>query len=914
MESKTNEEIIQRKFMQFKEEIKDESSFKDKISQLYFTEFEEIFQDILLFPEEEIMSSMTSGVRMILTDTYTEDIFQNKKLNNLIEECLENIKREYENHYQILSKAWTHYESKVKNSLHSESFFLSNFRKHCPNTDDFAYHSCNRSKSKFLEVKEKNKLLYVICTDCQKCFFAEMIQCFCSHCNIDYYSSALGINEDPFILPATWENYHCKQIINERMKCIKCRELLYLNQKTKMLNCLNSKCKFIGNPKSIEWTCIICKSEFKSNAIFYNPLEKKVIKKIIQQTLLIKHKAHPSKVPCCKLNIFFTDFNHKKDCDGVLYVGELNRKVIIVCEKCKAINFYESFIWTCPKCGIRFKDKSSISAIQSSFEQKRFLISAREELHSSRKAIDIYGSPKKKPKVRNLFDILEQRKKNLANSDLFQHIKPKSEIHDQSIVAEEVIKIIKNTQSKLPDNKLIPPIKESDDLEIKRILTGREKIENSINEKKKARKEELKESKKEIGDNQSKRKNSEKEDEKNIDKKESNKKEVKKYEKKDSFEKVQKSSPVKSPIKKPSEQKTPPKLYNNELHEKEKEKKIIINKKKELDLEEKNPSRNEQGNDKIYMPTMPNCEGINSKEMRKIERKINQILKNGKIDLFNIDDYNIMRQLGEGSYGIIYQVQEKETKKRYALKKIIAHDLDEVVAFQREFELVNSVDHPNIMKIYGICIKNLDITTIAIYVLMEMANLDWDDEIRKHLDSRKNYKEEELLNILKQLVDALSFMQKNKISHRDIKPQNVLVFKHGVYKVADFGEAKEVKIAKQLNTLRGTELYMSPVLYDGLKQNKEDIRHNSFKSDVFSLGFCFIYAASLNFNIIYEVRDVKDMSKMEAILHKHLKNKYTKQFIALLTLMLEVDEVKRFDFLELDKYVKENFPDSEDDN
>ena len=129
MESKTSEEIIKRKFMQFKEEIKDESSFKDKISQLYFTEFEEIFQDILLFPEEEIMSSMTSGVRMILTDTYTEDIFQNKKLNNLIEECLENIKREYENHYQILSKAWTHYASKVKTSLHSKSFFLSNFRK-----------------------------------------------------------------------------------------------------------------------------------------------------------------------------------------------------------------------------------------------------------------------------------------------------------------------------------------------------------------------------------------------------------------------------------------------------------------------------------------------------------------------------------------------------------------------------------------------------------------------------------------------------------------------------------------------------------------------------------------------------------------------------------------------------------------
>ena len=192
---------------------------------------------------------------------------------------------------------------------------------------------------------------------------------------------------------------------------------------------------------------------------------------------------------------------------------------------------------------------------------------------------------------------------------------------------------------------------------------------------------------------------------------------------------------------------------------------------------------------------------------------------------------------------------------------------------------------------------------------MTHPEIQWDDEIRKHLDQRKNYKEEELINILKQLVSALCFMQRNKISHRDIKPQNVLVFKHGVYKVADFGEAKEVKISKQVNTLRGTELYMSPILYDGLKQNKEDIRHNSFKSDVFSLGFCFIYAASLNFNIIYEVRDIKDMKKMESILYRHLKNKYSKEFISLLLNLLEVDESKRFDFIELSSYIKENYPD-----
>ena len=215
------------------------------------------------------------------------------------------------------------------------------------------------------------------------------------------------------------------------------------------------------------------------------------------------------------------------------------------------------------------------------------------------------------------------------------------------------------------------------------------------------------------------------------------------------------------------------------------------------------------------------------------------------------------------------------------------------------------------MKIYGICVNILDSTTFALYVLMELALGDWNDEIKKHLNVRKNYKEEDLINILKQLVNSLLFMQENmKIAHRDIKPQNILVFKNKLYKVADFGEAKEAKIAKQLNTLRGTELYMSPVLYDGLKKDKDDVAHNPYKSDVFSLGFCLMYAASLNFNIIYEVRDVTDMRRIEKILKKHLKNKYTEKFISVLILMLQIDESKRCDFVQLNQFINETFPGS----
>ena len=117
------------------------------------------------------------------------------------------------------------------------------------------------------------------------------------------------------------------------MKCLKCRDNLYINLKEKKLICLN--CNFTSLPEKIIWYCNVCGIDFRSNAIVYNPLQNEYIKRIIKQTLFIKHKAHPNKLPCCKLNIFFTDFYHKKDCKGILYIGELNHKIIIVCEKCK---------------------------------------------------------------------------------------------------------------------------------------------------------------------------------------------------------------------------------------------------------------------------------------------------------------------------------------------------------------------------------------------------------------------------------------------------------------------------------------------------------------------------------------------------------------------------------------------------
>ena len=301
--------------------------------------------------------------------------------------------------------------------------------------------------------------------------------------------------------------------------------------------------------------------------------------------------------------------------------------------------------------------------------------------------------------------------------------------------------------------------------------------------------------------------------------------------------------------------------------------------------------------------------GMSDDLYSQIIQQINALYSSCHLPRFNIEEYTINRKLGEGSYGIIHCIIKEDTKEKFALKKIIAQSLQKVTEFVKEFELVNLCQHPNILKIYGLNINLLEHSTYSIQVLMEKAERDWNKDIKRRMQEEKYYTEKELLSIMKQLTLALLYLkEKLNIAHRDIKPQNVLIFENGIFKLADFGEAKEVKLSKELNTLRGTELYMSPSLYNGLKENKDDIEHNPFKSDLFSLGFCFIYAATMDFNLLYDLRNINNDIDMKKKLNEYLKNKYSEKFIWILGKMVELNETNRFDFNELnseiDKLIK----------
>ena len=102
--------------------------------------------------------------------------------------------------------------------------------------------------------------------------------------------------------------------------------------------------------------------------------------------------------------------------------------------------------------------------------------------------------------------------------------------------------------------------------------------------------------------------------------------------------------------------------------------------------------------------------------------------------------------------------------------------------------------------------------------------------------------------------------------------------------------------------IRGSELYMSPILFDALNNHQRDVIHNTYKSDVFSLGMCILLAATLTFQSLYDIREVTNMELIENIIANYMhRNNYSKIIVDILVNMLQIEEKKRPDFIQLER-------------
>ena len=321
-----------------------------------------------------------------------------------------------------------------------------------------------------------------------------------------------------------------------------------------------------------------------------------------------------------------------------------------------------------------------------------------------------------------------------------------------------------------------------------------------------------------------------------------------------------------------------------------------------------------------FLNTLPKNE-INQEPETKNEKKQEAENKNEQNNhqiTINSNNYKNIKILGQGSYGKIYLVEDTTTKEQYAMKKLILGDKLELRDNQDEYNMIMQIttSYPelNIIHVYGTETKNFDDYNFVFYVLMEVANCDWEKELLNRARHRAFYTEDEIFYILQSLVDTFAYLQQIGICHRDIKPQNILCFGEKGYKISDFGEAKYRKKWRlqqisvnytSMQTVRGTELYMSPILYTALKTSpNQGANHNVFKSDVFSLGMCFLFASSLDYKSLYEIRKVNNNSKkLSEVVERFVDGRYSQNFTNILLTMLRLNEKERPDFIELSSMV-----------
>jgi ribosomal protein L37AE/L43A len=312
-------------------------ALKDKILPFYMEEFEDKLEIILQVTERQFFRLFTDKMRKIIKEHFNENDIE---VSKAMQDCERIIRDEYYYHYYILSDHQDNSSCDFK------------FRKHCDFCDSTPSHKCKDSEEEgqFILVTKKGEITHVICEVCKACYLAKCILMYCSFCSVSYYSFVDTCGD---LLPATWDKYHCKAIVNQQMICCDCNSPMFTNENKDLLIC--KKCNTQTPPKDIQWLCFVCKKQFNSNVKIYNPMEYKMIKKTIKEALLHKELAKPEYTSCC-VEESITPYFHKKECPGILYVGEMDDRTVVVCEKCKMVNTLSKFVWTCPTCKKRFKD------------------------------------------------------------------------------------------------------------------------------------------------------------------------------------------------------------------------------------------------------------------------------------------------------------------------------------------------------------------------------------------------------------------------------------------------------------------------------------------------------------------------------------------------------------------------------
>jgi NIMA (never in mitosis gene a)-related kinase len=210
------------------------------------------------------------------------------------------------------------------------------------------------------------------------------------------------------------------------------------------------------------------------------------------------------------------------------------------------------------------------------------------------------------------------------------------------------------------------------------------------------------------------------------------------------------------------------------------------------------------------------------------------VLNSEQTPLF-FGEYEAVRSIGKGKFAVVYRAHKIGDDENVALKRISVDMMNDKAREKclKEVRLLQSLDHPNIIRYMDSFICNNDL--IIVYEWAAAGDLK--RQLRKAQERGVGFEERVIWKYFSQICNAMQHMHDKRIMHRDLKPANIFLTLEGVIKVGDLGLSRELSDNTfQAHSKVGTPLYMSPEV---LKGDGYD-----FKSDIWSLG-CLLYELAM---------------------------------------------------------------------
>ena len=280
-----------------------------------------------------------------------------------------------------------------------------------------------------------------------------------------------------------------------------------------------------------------------------------------------------------------------------------------------------------------------------------------------------------------------------------------------------------------------------------------------------------------------------------------------------------------------------------------------------------------------------------------------------------IDNYILEKCIGKGAFGEVYLTSVKgDSNKKLATKKLERSEIEGTEALKylkNEIQILQKLNHPNIVKF-----DSIKKTKKHYYIVMEFCN---GGELSKALEKYqakygKSFSQEIVQHLMRQIIEAFKYIHAEKVVHRDIKLENILLnfesekdkeelnMMKATPKIIDFGFACFVNKSGLLYSTLGSPINMDPIILKKLNSNTKKARQLGYdqKADIWSLG-----------TICYEMligKSAFDAEDMDELVEKIEDGTYTvptnlsKEIISFINGMLQYDSSKRLTSDELSRH------------